>query len=149
MSFQNQLKMHVIKNHMIIIRSIEIAIEIIKGNLNNENIKFARIEKYSNVIKIQWLLSIVLIREFTDDAINEIVVETILIVKDNMFYITTDLSYGNGLLIEESSLSISKEKIVNENKLANYLLDHLFYNINALINDSIVKISKNTSIEKL
>jgi hypothetical protein len=112
---------------------IDFVFNHIKDSIIDDKIKFSRIEKYSFEKKIQWLLSIVLIKSYTEEEIDEIVLEANLIIDENRDKISMDLSYGNGIILKENSVLIQKEIGVCKEEMLKYLETHLFNNTDSEI----------------
>jgi hypothetical protein len=120
---------------MIKLKEIEECIDFIfdhiKNSIFDNKIKFSRIEKYGFENRIQWLLSIVLIKEYTENVIDEIVLEANLIVVENEYKVNIDLSYGNGVILKDDFTAISIG--LNKKDTLKYLQNRLFNNIDSEI----------------
>lgn len=100
----------------------------IKDSVIDNKIKFSRIEKYSFEKRIQWLLSIILVKSYTEEEIDEIVLEANLIIDENKYKISMDLSYGNGIILKDDSILILKEERTYKREMLKYIKNHLFCN---------------------
>ena len=118
---------------MVKIKDIEECIDyifnLIKDSISNNKINFSRIEKYDIEKRKQWLLSIVLIETYTKDEIDEIVLESNLIDVNDEYKIIVDLSYGNGFILKDSFLIISKKSSVNKEEMLKYIYENLYNTI--------------------
>jgi hypothetical protein len=112
---------------------IDFIFNYIKDSVIDNKIKFSRIEKYSFEKRIQWLLSIVLIKSYTEEEIDEIVLETNLITDGDGYKISMDLSYGNGIILKDNSISILKEFGSCKKEMLKYFKNHLFNNVDSEI----------------
>lgn len=114
-----------------------------KNTVQSEWVAFSRIEKSTN----QWLLSIVLVREFTESSINEIVVETNIDITTDFFQVRTDLSYGNGFILGEKAVVIPKNIIQDEVHINTCIRSHSYEkeDIDNAINMLLWDYGKNTN----
>jgi hypothetical protein len=118
---------------------IDFIFDHIKNSIFDNKIKFSRIEKYEFENRIQWLLSIVLVKEYTESEIDEIVLESNLIIVENEYKVNIDLSYGNGVILKddftEISIGLNKKNTLKhlQNRLFNGIDSEILIALNRLV----------------
>jgi hypothetical protein len=111
---------------------IDLIFDSIKDSIIDNKVEFSRIEKYKFEKRIQWLLSIVLAEADTKNEIDEIVLESNLIDIAEDYKITVDLSYGNGFILKDNSITVSKGNSLDK-ELLDYVQRTIFNSIDSEI----------------
>lgn len=110
-------------------KDIKDSLNDVKSSLINDKIKFSRIEEYFSDKKFQWLLSIVLIKSYNNDEVDEIVIELNVIIQKEFLILNADLSLGNGFILKEKSIKINIG-INDQREIINDLRELFFKSIN-------------------